>query len=106
MTTDTAGLEVYDLGGIWTERTGLPFVYAVWACREGTDVGKVSEIVLNAMESGLAQRKQLAVEGAARLGLSAEFCYKYLTENIRYEIGEAETEGMQLFGELAQALDK
>lgn len=29
-----AGLHVYDLGTEWTEWTGLPMVYAVWAVRE------------------------------------------------------------------------
>ena len=29
----------YDLGRLWQERTGLPMVFAVWACREGVDEG-------------------------------------------------------------------
>ncbi|MFC1736223.1 menaquinone biosynthetic enzyme MqnA/MqnD family protein [Candidatus Hydrogenedentota bacterium] len=105
MTADAAGLDTHDLGAIWTERTRLPFVYAVWACRQGADIDKITGIVLNAMESGLATRTWLAAEGAARLGLAEEVCYKYLTENILYEIGDAESDGMRLFGELAQALD-
>ena len=29
----------YDLGRLWQERTGLPMVFAVWACRDGIDRG-------------------------------------------------------------------
>src|SRR5881398_4143011 len=29
----------YDLGRLWLERTGLPMVYAVWACRQGVEDG-------------------------------------------------------------------
>ena len=31
----------HDLGQLWQERTGLPMVYAVWACREGIGEGLV-----------------------------------------------------------------
>ena len=32
----------FDLGQEWFDWTGLPFVYAVWAVREGAELGRVT----------------------------------------------------------------
>ncbi|MEM4408483.1 MAG: menaquinone biosynthesis protein, partial [Candidatus Caldarchaeum sp.] len=42
-----AGFRVHDLGEIWTRETGLPFVYAVYAVRDGVKLGE-SLMVLEA----------------------------------------------------------
>src|SRR5206468_2174572 len=33
----------YDLGQEWFEWTGMPFIFAFWAVREGVDLGPVAE---------------------------------------------------------------
>ena len=39
----------YDLGQEWHDWTSLPFVYAVWAVREGVDLGPVAGALREAM---------------------------------------------------------
>src|SRR4029077_15275697 len=43
----------YDLGQEWHDWTGLPFVYAVWAVREGVDLGPVAAALTEAKRRGL-----------------------------------------------------
>ena len=52
-----------DLGALWTESTGLPFVYAVWAGWPGTlDAGDV-RLLQQARDRGVAEVRR----GGARL---------------------------------------
>src|SRR5215207_6463447 len=45
----------YDLGQEWFDWTGLPFVYAVWAVREGVDLRGVDRALLECKKYGLAK---------------------------------------------------
>ena len=88
------GYEVMDLGTTWTEKTGLPFVYAVFAVNKGVKLGRNAEALLESREYGLSKRKEIAETESAKLNIDEDICYKYLTERIRYDLGEAETGGM------------
>ena len=50
----------YDLGQEWHDWTGLPFVYAVWAVREGVDLGPVEAALHEAKRRGLDRVGQIA----------------------------------------------
>src|SRR5262245_54653008 len=50
----------YDLGREWTDWTGLPFVYAVWAVRDGVDLDGIEEIFQNTKRDGLARVGEIA----------------------------------------------
>src|SRR5436190_20439407 len=50
----------YDLGQEWTEWTGLPFVYAVWAVRPGVDLGPVADALLRAKQLGRERVAEVA----------------------------------------------
>ena len=95
-------LDSMDLGQAWTEFSGLPFVYAFWAGRSGVvDSGHV----LALKEARLAGEEQAAA--IARLYCrdsagSAEFYERYLTDNISFDLGETEIEGLHTFYRLAQ----
>src|SRR5262249_15669417 len=43
----------FDLGQEWHDWIGLPFVYAVWAVREGVDLGPVAAALAEAKRRGL-----------------------------------------------------
>ena len=92
-----AGVQKIDLGQLWTESTGLPFVYAVWAGWPDA---------LNADEVGLLQRAR--DEGVADADEVARAYYpddparqavakRYLRDNIRYVLGADELEGLRTF---------
>ncbi|HXG30984.1 MAG TPA: menaquinone biosynthesis protein [Thermodesulfobacteriota bacterium] len=88
------GYRVFDLGEIWTEEIGLPFVYAVYAVNEGVLLGRNLEALGEAKSIGLRTVKKIARAESIRLGLGEEICLRYLTERIRYDLGEREIKGI------------
>ncbi len=101
------GFSVYDLGQLWTEKTGLPFVYAVFAYHEDSE-DKIESIRENLLESkllGIKNIDQIIKEESSKLGLSTENCFNYLTKRIRYNLGKKEIEGIKKFGEYLMEYD-
>lgn len=99
-------VERLDLGEVWDELTGLPFVYAIWGspvARGGEPVNhtRLTRALRHARDWGLKRRGMLANRGSAALGLSYEVCLEYLNHAIRYELGADERAGMERFCELA-----
>lgn len=91
----------YDLGQEWADWTGLPFVYAVWAIRDGVELGDVERAFHQAKEYGLAHAGAIAQREAPALGLDPGYCRRYLSHIIHYDLGPRELEGMKRFEELA-----
>ena len=58
----------YDLGQEWYDWTGLPFVYAVWAVRDGVDLGPVAEALTEAKRRGCATHGRDCPTGSSALG--------------------------------------
>ena len=94
----------YDLGEIWTEETGLPFVYAVFAARKGARLGDVDRRLLEARDRGVEMVSEIAGAEAQRLGLRKEQCETYLGRRIRYGLGGPEIEGLSKYRELLARL--
>ena len=80
---------VTDLGKAWWDWTGKPFVFAVWAMREGfrPNAGEVEKFRQGCL-AGITKRAELA---------DGELEKEYLTKCIRYELGREEKEGMAEF---------
>ena len=91
----------FDLGQEWHDWTGLPFVYAVWAVREGADLGPVEAALHEAKRRGLARVGQIAAAEAPRLGLDAGFCRRYLGNIIHFDLGPREQAGLHRYYTLA-----
>lgn len=91
----------YDLGQEWHDWTGLPFVYAFWAVREGVELGSVADALTEAKRRGLARVGQIAHEEAPRLKLDAGFCRRYLGTIIHFDLGPREQAGLQHYYTLA-----
>ncbi|MGB2823839.1 MAG: menaquinone biosynthesis protein [Phycisphaerae bacterium] len=97
----------YDLAGLWKEMTGLPFVFAVWAYREDhPNPRELSRIAHAAKDAGVAALRELAEVCAARLPLSVQRCYAYLTSAVHHDLGPRESEAMRLFRELLNKRDR
>ena len=93
---------VLDLGAEWTDWTGLPMVYAVWAARAGFDWRPASEALRESWEYGRDRIDQIASAEHARRGISRELARDYLTRNIHFEIGPEYALGLARYRELAR----
>ena len=94
-------IRVYDLGEVWLEFTGLPFVYALWVGRPGAFKDGLGGLLLEARDYGLTHLEEVARTEAARLALDEELCRHYLCDIMRYHLGEEEVAGLRRFVELA-----
>jgi chorismate dehydratase len=91
----------FDLGQEWFDWTGLPFVYAVWAVREGVELGSVEDALHEAKRRGIAQSGRIAHEESPKLCLDAGFCRRYLANIIHFDFGPREQAGLHHFYMLA-----
>jgi predicted solute-binding protein len=95
---DTADLpfHVLDLGTEWTEMTGLPMVFAVWAARAEVPVQDPAPF-LESLRFGMAHIDDIVREEHSKLGISEALAREYLTRNIVFELGDREYEGLTKF---------
>jgi len=111
----------WDLGGAWSELTGLPFVFAAWAVAPGftEKAGKaglrdLTALLTEARDYGLAHLEEIVAREAAagRLGHRGEagpaaldyyfrhsLRYVLGEASLRYVLGEAEMAGLHRFHE-------
>jgi len=94
-------VEVMDLGQVWYDWTGLPFVFAMWVARQEANTDGIEDILSHARDLGLERIAEIAAEEAPRLGLTESVAYNYLTKNLHYHMTSAERSGLRLFCELA-----
>ena len=82
---------VYDLGAVWKDWTGLPFVFAVWVAQRTTAVAGALAVHAQLIQSrdwGLAHLEQLAAQAAAATGVTGRAALEYLSGldyGLRYE---------------------
>lgn len=72
----------YDLGEMWKEWTGQPFVFAVWVAQRTTDVKQALSAHASLIESrnwGLAHLDALTEQAHTATGVDATVCREYLT---------------------------
>jgi chorismate dehydratase len=91
----------YDLGQEWHDWTGLPFVYAVWAVRQGADLAGADKALAEAKRRGCDRIGAIAHREAPRLGLDAGFCRRYLQSIIHFDFGPREQAGLHHYYMLA-----
>ena len=89
----------YDLGEEWKQKTGLPFVFAVWAARRSTDVEavkRVHERLLASRAWGLAHLDEIAAGVAGQTGIALDSCREYLG-GLDYALTETHQHGLGAF---------
>jgi chorismate dehydratase len=93
----------HDLGRLWLERTGLPMVFAVFACPDPVPDGltDLEEALLASHRAAREQPEELAREASGRYGYPAGFLARYF-EKLRYRFGPRERAGLLTFFELAR----
>ena len=93
------GYRIYDLGELWTNATGLPFVYAVFAYYSDNEPGDYTGIIIESKKLGLTLIDEIAGSEYRDLGISREICFNYLANCIKYDLGEKEIEAINTFGQ-------
>jgi len=92
---------VHDLGEEWHRFMRLPFVYAFWMARTDAPLGRLTEMLAEARDRGLAARESIAEEAAHELGLPGDVARRYLLDQVRYGFGPKEQEGLRAFYRMA-----
>lgn len=91
------GAQKIDFGEEWRAMTGLPFVYAFWAGWPGalsaSDVACLREAKENGARNVEAVARSYFGNDEAKVAIGA----RYLRENVSFDLGEAEQEGLQRF---------
>lgn len=100
----------WDLGEVWNQATGLPFVFAVWATHRDLllsnrqAVEQVQRSLNAARDSGLTQVDQLSRRYAATYGLQLDECKTYLGQYLHFKFGNREREALHRFHEMAMRM--
>jgi chorismate dehydratase len=99
------GWHVYDLGQLWWEFTGLPFVFALWIVRRDAcerfpeEMGLLARWFQEAKERAYCSYGRIAGEVSAS-GFSPAELVSYW-ETISYDLTPQHLQGLELFFELA-----
>jgi len=94
---DTEGYHILDLGEEWKRCTSLPFVFAPWLLRGGLpNATEVANELRALKRQGLAHLDEI-IHAEAR---DPAFTRRYLTQHIRFELGDREKAGIEKFREL------
>ncbi|WP_392672032.1 menaquinone biosynthetic enzyme MqnA/MqnD family protein [Streptomyces sp. LN785] len=96
------GLQVHDLGQMWKEWTGLPFVFAVWAARKDylaahpAMVEEVHRAFLASRDLSLEEVTKVAETAARWEVFDAELLERYFT-TLDFRFGPAQLSGVREF---------
>ncbi len=96
-----------DLAQQWHERTGLPWVAAVWAVRPQALAGssisgeQLTTDLQTSRDHGLAHIDALVAEWTPRIAIPPDTIRTYLTHNIHYDLDSACSASIMLFRRLA-----
>jgi predicted solute-binding protein len=82
----TLPFHVFDLGQEWTDLTGLPMVYAVWAGPRRFIDAEVSRAFQESCRYGLRRLNEIAAAEAPARGISVELGTAYLERNLVCEL--------------------
>jgi chorismate dehydratase len=95
----------YDLGEEWTNWTGLPMVFALWAVRDGVILDPDTVTAFHqAKAHGLIHSGELALRESQILNIDAGYTRRYFTNIIHYDLGEKELAGLRRYYYLAVEL--
>lgn len=91
------GLQKLDLGQLWTEMTGLPFVWAFWSGPEGAASSDTVRLLQDAAARGTADLDSVAAAYCHDMPDRVPAAQRYLRENMRYGLGAREIEAIRTY---------
>ncbi len=90
----------YDLGILWHEFTGLPFVFALWQVNYqkvmDAELADLYDILILSRDYGVSHVDALARDHAKRFGVPADLLADYWN-SMSYRLGDAEKQGLLAF---------
>jgi len=101
---------IYDLGSLWHDWTGLPFVFALWFCTRTAAAEHRQEMtvlagqLLKAKEYARRERERIAAQANEASWMGRERLIAYWRDNISYDLGQEELDGLRLFYSYAAEL--
>ncbi|MCW2495970.1 menaquinone biosynthesis protein [Jatrophihabitans sp.] len=102
----TRGLDVYDLGAVWKEWTGLPMVFAPWAVRRDyadANPGLVKDVhsmFVQSRDDALAHVDEIAAQAARWEVFDAETLAVYF-RTLDFSLGQRQVDGIVEFARRA-----
>lgn len=93
---------VLDLGEVWRQHTGLPFVFAVWAVREefcqaqAACLHEIHQELTRCVRQGRARLPEISRRVAPRVPMEPQACLAYL-EGIELDLSPEKLQGLTLF---------
>jgi chorismate dehydratase len=97
-------VEKIDLGAAWTDMTGLPFVWALWAGPTGPITPAVAHLLQDAAAAGMAHSDEIADAYCASRPDQRPLARRYLREHLRFQLDARALEGLRRFYREAAAL--
>jgi chorismate dehydratase len=100
-----------DLAHLWRERTGLPWVAAVWALHPESLAAasltpqQLIQDLTASRDAGLSHTEQLVNEWTPRLAISSNTIRTYLRHNIHYTLDPNCLSAIELFRTLAAQIN-
>ncbi len=95
------GVKIYDLGQMWYDKTGLPFVFALWIVRKDSAQRKAEQLKLlmaqlhKSLKISLSDLRCLAKD-AGFSDQKIDYCAAYW-HGIDYSLSSAHQKGLELF---------
>ena len=100
---DRSAYRVLDLAAEWRRLTDLPFVFAVWAVREGVETDGLATYFQESLRLGLEHLEELMADSSRELDIEPEELRRYLTNHLSFEMGATEVEALEEFHRRAHA---
>ncbi len=95
---------VWDLGGMWHDMTGLPFVFALWTVRRSfaeqypETASWVLDLLYASKHEGLTHMGSIVDKSAERVGISRQRCRRYYS-HLEYRLKAPQYRGLIAFFE-------
>lgn len=97
------GRHVYDLGELWYQWTGLPFVFALWLCRteiaDDEELKIIGRSLVHAKERVPELLERIAASDPVAEWMGYERLLRYWRENISYHLDDSAQAGLRLYYE-------
>jgi chorismate dehydratase len=98
-----ADLHVYDLGELWHEWTGLPFVFALWFCgrqaagERYAEVARLARHLIASKERACADLESIAHSSSEAQWMGSDRLVDYWRDHISYDLDSRHLDGLMLF---------
>ena len=102
----TLPFETLDLGEEWTNLTGLPMVFAVWAGRQEAVVEPYGAALATSCSYGLANMDDIVRTETLQRGFAEPLIREYLTRHIHFTFSGPHFEAIETYLKYSAALER